>query len=390
MKTLSIIVIVVICFLLIGAIGIISVNSNANFSAIQSEKEVIRVGGLFSLTGTTAFSGNPEARFAQLAIDEINQNGGINGKQIEFILEDDKCDAKEAITVATKLMEQDYVKFILGPSCSPATAAVAPITNEHKVVIIAASSVAKNIFQGKGYSFRASPEVTVPAQLQALQTINSKHLTKVAIISELSNFPKSWSDDFEEEYVQLGGKITKRIDFTSNETNFRTALQQISNSNPGGVFISTLGPAAAVQIIKQINELGLNDEVVLLGNHTSTDNAVNEGLGGLMPESMFTIVPYSSDANLLSKYVAKYGEEPSFEYFYTAAMYDAVYLLKDAITFCGEDTTCVENYLKNPNLNFKGQVAEWNFDLNGNPLFSKEVYRERRIVGGVKIYYLIN
>ncbi len=139
-----------------------------------------------------------------------------------------------------------------------------------------------------------------------------------------------------------------------------------------------------------MNELGMLEEVTLLGNHTSTDSAVNEGLGGLMPNTMYTVVPYNKNTELLNKYASKYGKEPTFEYFYTAAMYDAVYLLKEAITKCNEDTVCIQNYLKNPNLNFNGKVAVWNFDSKGDPILSENTYYERRIENGVKKYYQIN
>ncbi|MCX6804287.1 MAG: ABC transporter substrate-binding protein [Candidatus Diapherotrites archaeon] len=375
-------------FLVISG-GLFTSNLAFNSNISQTQTNTIKIGGMFSLSGTTAFAGQPEADFAKIAIDEINASGGINGKKIEYILEDDKCNAQDALTAAKKLIEEDGVKIILGPSCSPATTAVAPVSSSNKVIIFAASSLSTNIFRGVDYSFRANQPTLVPAQLQAEHALKSKNIKTVAIISELSNFPKSWTDDFEKEFVLGGGKVTKRFDFASGETDFKSDIAQIRSNKPDAVFVSTLGPAASILIIKQMNELGILDKVFLLGNHTSMDLEVSNGLDGVFPSNAFTVVPYSDDNGLLKKYVEKFHKEPTFEYFYTAAMYDAVYLLKDAITSCGENTKCIQDYLKSPFLNFKGTVMTWNFDKNGDPIIPKEDYKERRIENGMKKYYKI-
>jgi len=123
----------------------------------QSEVNTIKIGGLSALTGKWQVGGETEANFAKIAINEINSNGGILGKPIEFILEDDKCSAKDALSAAQKMVEQDGVDIILGPSCTPASQAVVPYTNDRKTIIIAFTTTADHIFDKYLYAFRTTP-----------------------------------------------------------------------------------------------------------------------------------------------------------------------------------------------------------------------------------------
>ncbi len=331
--------------------------------------ETIKVGGLFALTGNWAYGGQTEVNFAQIAIDEINAEGGINGKQIEFILEDDKCSGKDAISGANKLIHQDNVKFILGPSCTPASGPVAPVANENQVFMMAATSTIQGFFDDYEFAYRNSP----PGKEAAIILAKNTKIKKIAILTEQTEFSEAWSNYFIESF---NGEIVLNEKFPTENNDFKSILMKIPKDTDG-FFISTLNPKNAEMIFKQMQELGLKGKV--LGNPTSIDTKIAN-----IPQNATTIIPFSENKELLEKYINKFGKEPEFHFFLTASMYDSVYMLKDAIEYCDEDAICVKDYFKT--IEWKGEVANWSFDKNGDPILPKENYRLVRIVNGGKVF----
>src|SRR3989344_3919246 len=350
--------------------------SSANSAYTNAQKQTpIKVGGLFALSGKLASVGTTEARFAQIAIDEINNAGGIDGRKISFILEDDKCSGSDAVNGANKLIFQDKVKFILGPGCTPASVAVAPVANENKVFMIAATTTAKDVFDNYEYAFRTSPESTDAAVLIAKIAKQKYNLNNVAIIVEQNDFAKSWAKDFKDSFTEKGGNgklgsIIFEESYAPNTNDFRTLLSKIPE-NVEGVFISSQAPISAGNIVKQMKELGLLGEegktrskVKIMGAPTLIDTEAYKASGETLPEDAFTVSPYAMNDKLLNKNKSAYGVEPGFTSFYTASMYDAVYLLKEALEVCGEESasTCVKDYFTNDIEDREGEVATWSFD----------------------------
>lgn len=371
-----------ITIVIIGVLFVVFSNTKTN------TETPIKVGGLFALTGKLASVGTTESRFTQIAIDEINSQGGIDGKQIQFILEDDKCSGTDAINGANKLIFQDNIKFILGPGCTPASVPVAPVANENKVFMIAATTTAKDVFDNYEYAFRTSPESTDAAILIAKLAKNRYKLNKVAIIIEQTEFAQSWADDFKKSFEDKGGEIIYTESYVSGNTDFRTVLSKIPK-DADGVFVSSQSPLGAGNIVKQMNELGLLDgdnKLQIIGPPTLIDTESYKASGESLPEDAFTVTPYANNEELLNKYKSKYGEEPGFTFFYTASMYDMVYLLKEALEYCGEDSTCVKDYFQNQIEGREGEVATWSFDINGDPILPEENYNELNIVGGNKSF----
>jgi branched-chain amino acid transport system substrate-binding protein len=348
----------------------------------------IKIGGLFALTGKWAVGGETEANFIKIAIDEINAAGGINGRKINFILEDDKCSGKDAVSAASKLINVDKVKLILGPSCTAAATPVVAVTDEAKVLIVAATVTAKGIFDKNKYAFRTSPASTDAAALIGELAKTKYNLKNVAMLTESTDFSRSWSGDFASSFEAKGGKIAMKEEFVTGTTDFKTVLLKISSDKDiDGVYLSAQTPADAAVIVKQMKEIGLLKRVQIIGNPTTIDTPVNDASGKALPASAYTVIPFADNQALLKKYVDRYGTQPGFQFFYTAANYDMVYILKDAIQKCGErSASCVKDFLINDVKNWKGQVANWSFDKNGDPIVTRGSYREVQIVDGKKVF----
>jgi len=135
-----------------------------------------------AITGPVAKYGSYEA--VTLAVEEINNAGGIKGRKINLIAEDGKCDAKEAVNAANKLINVDGVKIILGGHCTPESLAIAPIAEQNRVIMFASITSTPSLTNMGDYVFRTSPVSVVQSILVANLSYNSLHLRKVAIVYE--------------------------------------------------------------------------------------------------------------------------------------------------------------------------------------------------------------
>jgi branched-chain amino acid transport system substrate-binding protein len=165
-------------------------SSNIENQITKTETGPIKIGGLFALTGKWQVGGETEANFARIAIDEINKKGGIAGRKIEFVLEDDKCSGKDSLSGAQKLINKDKVKFVLGPSCTPATSSAAPLLNKNKIFTMAFTTTADHLLDKYDYIFRTSPPSKQASRLMGV-VVKKKGIDKVAVISETTDFAKS-------------------------------------------------------------------------------------------------------------------------------------------------------------------------------------------------------
>lgn len=351
----------------------------------QAPKGDIQIGALFALTGKMAMVGTTELNFANIAIEEINAAGGINGRQINLVVEDDMGSGKDAVTAANKLMAQD-IKIILGPSSGGVTAAVQPVTSKNKVIIFADTTSVKGLFDNSKYSFRTTPVSSDSAPKIARIAKNKYSLSSVAIITEQTEFAKSWSNDFKESFESLGGNVLVNEEYASGTTDFRSILTKIKDADAESVFISVQAAPDAINLLKQMKELGLLDTVKIMGNPSVVEASVYNGSGGILPSDAFTVLPSSENAELLAKYVAKYNAQPGYQFFLSAAAYDSVYILKKAIEACGEDNDCIDSYIKNDLKDYEGAVAVWNFDNDGDPVLADKYFKELNIVKGNKVF----
>lgn len=370
------------------AVGIIFVGIIVAFTvaSVSKQEDTIKIGGLFSLTGAWSHGGGTEAKFAQMAIDEINENGGIDGKQMEFILEDVKSSPLAAATAANKLVNVDGVKFILGPDNTPNFQSSISAIDSGEVVSMAFTVTAKDVLEGLNYAVRFSPDSKGAGNLIGKLAAKKYNLTKVAVIIEDTDFDRSWADDMKDAFEKNGGKVALYETYSSDEFDFKTPLLKISGLDIDGLYFSGRSQAGMGNAVRQMNELNILDNVTLFGNAMIIDPEVYRASGNSIPETAFSVEVYSRNSELLEKYASRYSEQPGFIFFYSAAPYDAVYMLKDAIVFCGENSRCVRDYFTENINGWEGQVATWSFNEKGEPVLPLTSYKEVRIVDGKKSY----
>ncbi|MBI4154848.1 ABC transporter substrate-binding protein [Candidatus Woesearchaeota archaeon] len=345
-------------------------------------KESIKVGFIGPLTGGGALWGVGAKNMVEIAIDEINNNGGIGGKKLEVFYEDGKCNGKDAVTAVQKLIDVNNVKFILGGHCSPETVAIVPVIDQNKIFLLASITSSDNAVDKSDYAFRTSPSTLGLTKEMAKLVI--KDYRDIALITEQAAFSKSVSDDFKKSFLTVGGEIISEEIYAPDQTDFKTQLLKIDALNPKAIFISPQNPNTATIILKQMKEL--NIDLPVLGNSILVSKKVYLDSNKGFDERAFSVIPYT-DRNKLeareleNKYRKIFGTDVPYNFFYISASYDAVYMLKEAIKECGEDTDCVKDYFKE--IKYKGISSDYQFKPNGDPYFNS--WAEIRVINGEEV-----
>jgi len=332
----------------------------------------IKIGSIMPLSGDAAAYGLPLQKSAILAIEEINSQGGILGKQIKIIFEDGKCTGKEASSAAQKLINVDGVKVILGGLCSGETLGAAPIAESSKVILFSPGSGSPDITNAGDYVFRNFPSDASSGSKIAESAIEQGYV-KVGVLSEVTDYAQAVSRVFKNKFKSLGGVISTDESFSSDASDFKTQITKIINAKPDAVYIVPQTPSKFGLVLKQLKELGY--EGPLYTNEIAAGKDVleqykNEIDGAILAEPLFNPDdPISKE--FLDKLTARYGElAGALPPVYLATTYDAVYILKEAIESCGEvKADCIKTHLYSIK-NRKGTAGLLTLDPNGDPLFN--------------------
>lgn len=342
--------------------GVLIILGVIYFSVTGGNTTTIKVGVLTPLTGDAASYGTAMQRAYDLAVSEVNAQGGVEGKQLELVYEDSKCDGSAATTSTQKLVNVDGVDFILGGTCSGETLAAAPITQEARVLLLSPSATSPDITEAGDLVFRTYPSDDFEAKMVAAHATENGH-ARAAIISETTDFAQGVRNAFKASYT---GTVVFDETFNSGETDFRTLITKLRAANPQMVYVSPQSPVAGELILKQINESGLN--VAVYANNAMIDRSAIAANPSMYEEVVMAEVQIPTDgkaAAMLAAYEALYGNSPEF-LAYTASAYDSVYLLAEAIGAVGEDPEAVAGYFSYQVVDWPGAIGVFNFEENGD------------------------
>jgi branched-chain amino acid transport system substrate-binding protein len=220
--------------------------------------DTIKVGEYASLTGKEATYGAAMHEGTMLAIEEVNAAGGVLGKQIELIVEDDQSKAGEPANAVNKLISKDGVVAVLGEFASSRSLEGGPICQENKIPMISPGSTNPAVTQVGDYIFRVC--FTDPFQGAALANFANGTLKakKVAILTDVkSDYSKGLAKYFKEKYLAGGGELAAELDFNGGDKDFKAQLTTIKNSSPDAIFIPGYYNDVALICI-QAKQLGID------------------------------------------------------------------------------------------------------------------------------------
>ncbi len=308
--------------------------------------EPMKIGVIAPLTGDKAVYGEPMRNVIALAADEINAAGGVNGRQLVMIYEDDKCEGTTAVNAVQKLVSMDGVKVIIGGFCSSSTLAAIPIVEVGQVALFspAASSpdlTGKSRFFARNYPSDASQGVVLADVASGV-----KAWKKVAMIQEQGEYPLGLAKAFEVAFTAAGGTVVKG-EFAPNASDFRSVISKLKATKPDALFINTQTATSTDRILKQVKDSKW--KIAFIINDAISGSADTMKTYGVFLEGALTaeFAPSGSAKlqALMISYKAKYGVDlPFVSYAQTA--YDSVYLVHDALAAVGYDGAKVSDWLK--------------------------------------------
>lgn len=291
----------------------------------------ILVGEYGSLTGPQATFGQSNHNGVMMAADEINAAGGINGRKIKVLTEDDQSKTEEAANAVTKLISQNSVTAILGEVASSCSIAAAPICQSNKVPMISPSSTNDDVTKKGDYIFRTCFTDSYQGENIAKYVAQQLHLKRAAILTDVKNdYSTGLTRVITQTFTQLGGQIVGNQSYSNGDSDFRSQLTAIKGMNPQVIFVPGYYTDIG-QIAQQARDLGIT--VPLAGGDGWESPKLIEIGGKALEGCFYTNHYFYGDPaplvrNFVQRYKDRYGQTPDAM---AALGYDAMKVLADAM-----------------------------------------------------------
>ena len=232
----------------------------ATAEPVVEEPTVFRIGVMESLTGPGETYGNVASQAKQLAVEEINAAGGINGKMLELVIEDSKCNAQDAITAYRKLTDVDGVKIILGTSCSGAMLGAAPLAEADGTILFSGLATNPDIAEAGDYIFRTALNDS-QLGIDMGNTMWSDGIRSIASIAESTDYAEGARSASTDRFVELGGTVLLEESFATDITDFRSQLTKLIAAGPDALLFAAQAEFSGGTLVKQVRELGYDGPI---------------------------------------------------------------------------------------------------------------------------------
>jgi len=222
----------------------------------------IVLGEYAAMTGDQASFGEAMNNGIQLAVDQLNSGGGVGGRKVRVIVEDDRSKAEEAATAVTKLITGDNVLAILGEAASSNSLAAAPICQANLVPMITPISTNPDVTKKGDYIFRVCFIDPYQGEALARYVRDTLHFRSAAVLVDVkSDYSNGLAEFFTRTFAQRGGTITKRLTYASGDSDFRAQLTSLRAGKPDMIFLPGYYTEVG-QIISQARDLGIKQPFV--------------------------------------------------------------------------------------------------------------------------------
>jgi branched-chain amino acid transport system substrate-binding protein len=338
---------------------VITLATIVGLSSCAKREAEIKVGEYGSLTGTTATFGISSKNGIELFVDNLNAQGGIGGKKIRVLVEDDQSKPEEAATAVNKLIAQDGVVAVLGEVASSRSLAAAPICQSATVPMISPSSTNPRVTEIGDYIFRVCYIDPFQGMVIARFAKNTLHFSKAAVFRDNKNdYSVGLANYFTESFKGMGGTIVSDESYSEGDQDFKAQLTVIKGKKPEFIFIPGYYTEVGL-IARQARELGLT--VPMLGG----DGWVSERLleiaqdalnGSYLVNHYWEQDPNPLVQNFVQNYRKRYNTTPDG---LAALAYDAAGVLTHAMQqLLAQDPKAFESLAGPPNADQKAARAK--------------------------------
>lgn len=327
---------------------------------------VIKIGMALPLTGVEASYGRDSLQGAQLAVEELNTNGGVLGRHLQLVVKDNQSKAGETSIVIRELINRQHVSALVGEGASGRSLEAAPIAQKNGIPLISSGSTNVKVTKIGNYIFRMCFIDSFQGKVMA-KFAHSIGIQNIAIILDSSkDYSIGLAQSFSKDFMALGGRIVVQQSYTGNDKDFSAQLTAVKAAHPEAVFLPSYYTEASA-IISQARQIGL--EVPFMGGD-GWDSEEFLKMGGKAMEGSYFSDHFSPDnqapvvRNFVEGYRKKYGIPPSA---LAALAYDSIRLLADTIQRIRTvDPIQVRDALA-ATTNFPAVTGTITFDENRNP-----------------------
>lgn len=347
----------------------------ALFATQAPAQDTIKIGEFASLTGKEATYGQASHKGTLLAVEEINAAGGVLGRKLELLTEDNQSKAGESSTIVRKFISRDKVVAVLGEVASSRTLEAAPIAQNAKIPLITPSSTNPKVTETGNYIFRVCFIDPFQGTVMAKFARNTLQARRVALLTSVSSaYSVGLAKYFKERFAADGGTVVLEQKYSEGDKDFKAQLTAIKAARVDAIFVPGYYSEAAL-ICKQAQDLGLTLPIFGADGWESPDLVA---IGGQAVEGMYFATHYSpeNDDPLVAGFNARFRQRWGIvSDTLTGLGYDAVMMLADAIKRAGTTDSAKLRDALAATKNFKGVTGTITLDAQRNPTKSAVVLR---------------
>lgn len=354
------ILLVALCLLAVAA-----VTTGCYLTQKQPDPSVITIGAILPLTGELSSYSTGPRKALELAVEQQNVNGGINGKKLALVIEDSRGNSAQAVTAFNKLADIDNAVACIGPITSPEVLSVAPVANSKQMSIISPSSTSVDITPAGDYVFRTINVDSIETESFAAYVKRDMNITNIGILADPAAGTMSYANSFVKFFTAQGGTIVINEVLPQGASDYRSSISKILAKKPEAIYLAGVSNEIG-ELVRQIRSI--DSRVTLLSYQSAEDKRVveiaSDAVNGLvfssttLPEATLG-APHKAFVDSVSK---GSGSQPEV---FAAESYDAFNIVVEALRRCGRDraklATCIGQTSK-----YAGASGEITFDVNGD------------------------
>jgi branched-chain amino acid transport system substrate-binding protein len=304
--------------------------SGCSSSSTSGSGGPIRIGLVTAITTEYTIVGQYIEEGVNMAVEEINASGGINGRKIELVKEDSANTNPTAVSAFNKMVNSDNVVAIMGPDLSTQLLAVAPIINKAKVPVLVQGSNPK-LTQESPWYFRIRPDDSLAASAAANFAVGKLNLKKIGITHDTDEFGSGGTKIIQDTLTSLGATVVGVEAYNSQDKDLAAQLTNLKNKGAEAI-IDWGHPQQSATLMKQNKQLGLN--LPIIGSAGMASPSTTQ-LAGDAVKGVYVVVdtvpnenPDPKTQDWVKKYKSKYNRLPDF---HSVNSYDGVYMLAEAL-----------------------------------------------------------
>ncbi len=355
------------------------------FHAGAGGKEPLKIGALLAVTGPAAFLGAPEARTLEMLVQELNAQGGVDGRKIELVVKDTGGDPAKAVSFAKQLMEEDKVFAIVGPATSGETLAVKPIAEEGQTLLLSCAAAEVIVNPVAPHVFKVAPKDGFAAEM-IFRRMKKMGIKRIGFLSSNTGFGKAGREAIAKMAPEAGVQIVADEVYDKAATDLTAEVTKLKAANVQAILNWSIEPAQAI-VIKNARQIGLTVPIFQSHGFANIQYAKAAGAaaeGVMFPASRIVVADSLAEKHPQKAVVASYKKayETRFKEdvsTFGGHAYDALMILVRAVREAGLDREKVRVALEGTK-GFVGTAGVFNLsaaDHNGLALDAFEMLTVR-------------